>query len=387
MLGGLNYWPTSRWKLSMENEKNEPASTMADKVADMSIKLYAATPSDHTASTAMDVTGDGWTSLGYTTGGYQASVDVKGGTLRWGDPEPGLNDIVTYSMTYDMSDIDPKALATIFNQGGLVTPPKPAPRPAAGPNSGRGSADLAPGRLRGFREWVVRPARGPRPMGLKSITARTEWPPTPEFNARCEAGTMGWGGVVPKHDADEVPHASCTCGIHAKHLPLTYMATGNIGGVIEAWGPTEIGTEAFRARNARLLALCGPPARGRTPDEYKTWADMPAWTLRNDDDRGRTFGSLGDLLKELGEIYRVPTFLRAEEMVEQYPPIDIAELLGEPEPEPTPSYMDMLAVTVKAGDVNVMCSCMDVMSQRVRRGETVCVTCVKCHDMFTLTGV
>lgn len=366
----------------MENEKNEPASTMADKVAEMAVTLYAATPSDHAADMAVDVTGDGWTNLGYTTGGLQTGIDVSG-TLHWA----GLDDVVTYNVTYDTSSIMSSTLLRAFHQGGLVNPPKLPAKPKPGPNSGRGSADLAPGRLRGFREWLVLPAQGPRPMRLKSITARTQWPPTPEFNARCEAATMGWGGVTPKHDADEVPYATCTCGIHAKHKPLTYMATGNIGGAIEAWGPTEIGTEAFRARNARLLALCGPPARGRTPDEYKTWADRPEWTLRNDDDRRRTFGSLGDLLKELGEIYRVPTFLRAEEMVEQYPPIDIAELLGEPEPEPAPSYVDTLTFSVTQGDVNVMCSCMQVMSHYVRRGQTVMVSCPKCRDVFTLTGV
>lgn len=211
-----------------------------------------------------------------------------------------------------------------YAPGGMIEPTpggNPVPEnlpPAAMSARGRGSADLVPGRLRGYREWTVKPADGLRPARLTSITANTVWPWTPINQAHCRRAEIG--ARFPRfnrpveHDPDDVPNGPCTCGIYAKHKPDIYPSGKRIGGVIEAWGPTQLGDSAFRARYARLVALCIGSAISPERAEQAQLAALQ---------------------------YGVPLFMSREEMVDAYPPVDVTDLLApETPPELQPVFCD-----------------------------------------------
>lgn len=192
---------------------------------------------------------------------------------------------------------------------------------------GSGSAmDLVPGRLRGYREWVLRDRReGGRPPMLASITANFVWPWTPEYRAVCKRTDIylaGATGFPPtSHDPDDVPNELCSCGIYAKHRPNVQQSNANIRGVIEAWGKVEIGTYGFRAEKARIVALCATPQTriGISPD----------WFLHGE--------PLTEIVEQLAKTYRVPVFTDWSKLLTQYPPIDISALMkrsDEPESDP-----------------------------------------------------
>lgn len=213
-----------------------------------------------------------------------------------------------------------------WKPGGLIPTPVPTTGGNAVPENlpqaamsarGRGSADLVPGRLRGYREWRLAPADDLLPARLVSITAGTVWPWTPINQAHCHRTQIGrrfhrFSRVV-NHDPDDVPNAECTCGIYAKHKPDIYPANKHLGGAIEAWGPTQLGDTAFRARYARLVALCASRSWA-TPDLEQ--AELAAAQ------------------------YKVPLFPTVQDMVDAYPPVDVTDLLApDPEPEPGPEAL------------------------------------------------
>lgn len=202
---------------------------------------------------------------------------------------------------------------------GPVTRPRPPWVAPAAPYGGE-AIDLVPGRLRGFREWKLLPSYDGASPRLASITANTVWPWTPTVEAHCHrAAIVRAGGTsfadVPAHDPADVPTAACSCGIYAKHKPFT-GSVGMIAGVIEAWGKIEVGTNGFRARYARLVALANTNRR-------RLWGDRAERT------------ATGETMAALSELYRVPTFVDDRDMWDAYPASDIGSLLDRP-PEPPP---------------------------------------------------
>lgn len=187
----------------------------------------------------------------------------------------------------------------------------PASAPARdAPYSGNG-VDLVPGRLRGYRGWRLASAVGERPLRLTSLTANTVWPWTPTVRASCHraeiiASGRGSFDPLPPHDPDDVPNATCSCGFYARHR-IDGIGTHPVTGVIEAWGRVEVGTLGFRAQMARLIALC-------MTNDWATHA----------------------LSEELSALYRVQVFATPGDMLEAYPPHDVAELVGGPSVKPLP---------------------------------------------------
>jgi hypothetical protein len=165
------------------------------------------------------------------------------------------------------------------------------------------TAQLVPGTLRGYRGWrLVDPGSGL----LRSITAMTDWE-TATLHAGCDqhiamsmrgqnilAYLMG-DSLSPSHAADDVPAKNCSCGIYAKHNPFDDIE-GSVMGVIEGWGKAEVGSRGFRCRHARVVALA--------------------------------YGGRSPFLKPLEKRYKVPVFHFMDDLVCNFPPINVAELLG-----------------------------------------------------------
>lgn len=170
--------------------------------------------------------------------------------------------------------------------------------------------DLSPGRLVGYRKWLLRrPPAGDGRYRLASITADAIWPWTPQVRAHCRRAEIG--ARVGKfrypveHDPEDVPNAACSCGIYASYrLPrISSYDMTYVSGVIEAWGPTIVGENAFRARHARLVALC-------VPHEGV------------------------EIAGDLGQLYRVPIYVDQDQMKHDHPASDVSELLPPIEPVP-----------------------------------------------------
>lgn len=155
---------------------------------------------------------------------------------------------------------------------------------------------VVPGALRGYRQWFVEPG-----VILKAMNFPYHWTRGPNL-AICQNQFLHFN--EPKH---QVPTRSCTCGFYALHGPAE-LNTGPhvniVNGVIKAYGNVVLGTQGFRAQYAEVEALV---ARGG-----------------------------GLLLREaLAQVYQVPVFPTWNELLEQFPPIPVGELL-EQEPAATP---------------------------------------------------
>lgn len=98
---------------------------------------------------------------------------------------------------------------------------------------------LAVGTIRGLRTWEYQPYSG----ALHSVTYDYIWNPNDNL-AYC--GFTRYGRCAREH---------CGCGFWAYHDGSEYPC-GNVTGIIDAWGPTTVGTKGFRAQNAKILALC-----------------------------------------------------------------------------------------------------------------------------------
>lgn len=98
---------------------------------------------------------------------------------------------------------------------------------------------LAIGTMRGLRTWEYQPYSG----CLHSVTYTYVWKPG---NNLAFCATTRHGRCKREY---------CGCGFWAYHDGSEYPC-GNVTGVIDAWGPTTVGTKGFRAQNAKILALC-----------------------------------------------------------------------------------------------------------------------------------
>lgn len=163
-------------------------------------------------------------------------------------------------------------------------------------------ADLVPGTLRGFRVW--QPTHGAR---LASLTMSYVWAAS-TVEAQCMAAGNNsaiwggrWGELEKAPPVHEVPERRCTCGIYARHRPDTYQSS-YINGVIEAWGRIELGSEGFRAQHSRICALA-----------------MPNVIMRDE---------FAEFIRILEGTYKGVRFFPSNEaMWQEFPPIDVTELL------------------------------------------------------------
>lgn len=96
------------------------------------------------------------------------------------------------------------------------------------------------------------------------------------------------------------PDWDCTCGLYAKHWPEPEAQRAHmIGGVIDAWGSTILGTTGFRAERAIIRAL---------------------WVGRYADTQGADI---------IGGKYGVPVFDEAEQAILEFPPTEVKELIND----------------------------------------------------------
>lgn len=193
---------------------------------------------------------------------------------------------------------------------------------------------LLPGRLRGYRQWTLVDLTGGGDFVLQSISVRADggapvrWPWTPRIEARCHRGSMTWGQHI-EHSDDDVPVRECVCGIYAKHSPYGMDIGKPVSGVIEGWGPhTEIGDQGFRSRYARISALWVPSVRPQSRESdrlspgWHEWKPPSERTLRPEDQDPTDW-----VRERLSEIYKVPVFDSFAALVEQYPPVDLSEII------------------------------------------------------------
>lgn len=154
---------------------------------------------------------------------------------------------------------------------------------------------LVPGTLRVYRSWL------PSVDGwLEAINFPYLW--GPGVNQACCMGRKGTGNNITP--ASQVPARDCTCGFYATYTPeLTSLG---INGVIEVSGKVILGTRGVRAKRARIVAVAMNPVT---------------------------------MLRYTGFVEHYPDvtcFDTVCQLLEAFPPQDVSELIGKPEPEPKP---------------------------------------------------
>ena len=151
--------------------------------------------------------------------------------------------------------------------------------------------ELVPGALRGYRRW-----RFDFTGQLAAVNFYYSWTP-----GRNEATHVG---VKPKHEA---PMKRCSCGLYAHHDPrgsFNYMDCSYkdviVVGSIKAYGKIILGDLGFKAQYAEIESLVVPgPMTAAFQHRYP----------------------------------QVKIFDRFTDLVKEFPPIPVDELLG-PKPEP-----------------------------------------------------
>jgi hypothetical protein len=110
----------------------------------------------------------------------------------------------------------------------------------------------------GYRVWRW------NATGLKSLNGEL-WPPGRPLMAGCRitaCGTMV-GPTKAVHDASELPHSACTCGVYAakslEHLRRFGYEERGIHGEVYLWGTVVEHKLGWRAQFAYPKSLCLPP--------------------------------------------------------------------------------------------------------------------------------
>ena len=163
----------------------------------------------------------------------------------------------------------------------------------------KGTLDLVPGTLRGYRCWRWEQFSG----RLMSTGWVHLWTPQPE-----QAPADCMKKIVKTFDGVEFAHVSpapnryCSCGYYASYDPWSYKSQVGmdcnycyIQGTVSAHGRIVLGTGGFRAERITIDALFGDTHDGHTQDA----ADR----------------------------YGVPRFLTKEQCLEKFPPSNVEELL------------------------------------------------------------
>lgn len=164
---------------------------------------------------------------------------------------------------------------------------------------------LVPGGLRVYRDWRISPYGR-----LFAVSWPMEW--TPGVNkAVCNHKPISHS-VSPYADLNflhPAPYRDCSCGIYGKYKPEGCY------GVAELSGRMILGTKGARAEFGRPLAISAPPDL------------IPS--------------SIVDLAK--AKYPDVKWFTNQFDMLDEFPPQDVSELIGEPEPK--------IVIRNMAGDV------------------------------------
>jgi hypothetical protein len=110
----------------------------------------------------------------------------------------------------------------------------------------------------GYRVWRW------NATGLKSLNGEL-WPPGLPLVAGCRATARGTmvGRTEAVHDARELPHSECTCGVYAarslEHLRQFGYEERGIHGEVYLWGTVVEHKLGWRAQFAYPKSLCLPP--------------------------------------------------------------------------------------------------------------------------------
>lgn len=196
-----------------------------------------------------------------------------------------------------------------------------------------GEPIVVPAAVRGYRSWVIEetglsprqlpahlnaafdavyinaglsPVRRPDYV-LQSLAWDITWNPDLRVQtATCVASHRRLSHLNYHNIREEYspPVRHCSCGFYGWYNMRHVAGGGNrITGVVEASGRVILGTKGFRAEKVQLLALCSEELRWR--------------------DRRKA--------KRLGEIYDVPLYRRTADMLSDFPPQDVRELVADAE--------------------------------------------------------
>lgn len=151
---------------------------------------------------------------------------------------------------------------------------------------------LVPGGLRVYRDWRIYPDGT-----LFAVSWPLEW--TPGVNEAVCTRRLSSPSTyeAPRLRSHPAPQRMCTCGIYGKYKPEDCY------GVAELSGRMILGTKGARAEFGRPLAITAP---GLIP------------------------GPIFDLTK--AKYPDIKWFTNRQEMLEEFPPQDVSELISEPEP-------------------------------------------------------
>jgi hypothetical protein len=166
--------------------------------------------------------------------------------------------------------------------------------------------ELIPGFLRGYRAWDWRP-----PV-LRGKVRMFDWH-SGRNQAQCIGGVHHSRQTLTVSDErPQVPLRDCSCGFYATHQGFPANYAGALEGSIKAEGRIILGEVGFRAQYATVEALC-----------------IGKWT-----GLGLGLGFAGHTHKGVEEYYGVPLFGSREELLREFPPHDISNLITLPPPLP-----------------------------------------------------
>ncbi len=166
----------------------------------------------------------------------------------------------------------------------------------------QGPSATVPGALLLYRAWDVVDHLDQQQLTLLQSTGMLyNWPASCTLTATCLTSSINPSRSrgFPRHPA---PNAQCDCGIYGWYSPAdTRMNAGALRGVIQATGKCILGTHGARVADAKVLAVA-PGTRSYYGSE------ITREVLRSLAGRVQVYGSW-------------------EELVRDYPPDDISELV------------------------------------------------------------
>ena len=142
------------------------------------------------------------------------------------------------------------------------------------------AVEMVPGTLRGYRAWTPM-----RDWTLHSVITSYTWTRPNTSAAACFRGNE-----TRCHDRS--PTLGCGCGFYAYYNAISGYGYGDLIGSVKAHGKIILGTLGFRAEYMEIEALCSV-------------------------DRGC-----------YADAYGVPRFPTLEELLENFPPSNVTELIG-----------------------------------------------------------
>jgi hypothetical protein len=188
-----------------------------------------------------------------------------------------------------------------------------------------GEPALVPGELRGYRMWRVRSGQL-----VANNSFNGEWM-RGRLDAICRRSDM----TKPSHDA---PAEGCGCGIYGWYRPdEARLHRGDVFGVVAVSGRVLLGDFGFRAQRGRVLAVVVEPPVRLSGTEISATGSL---TLP-----GSAMWSQGIQWEERQpfiawcERNSIAVFESREQLLEEFPPEDVRELLGRDIPDEPPAAL------------------------------------------------